>query len=56
MGLLMLLGAGPVEPLVLRFKEEFSLPLAGDRHRLELKLDTEDEDEDVFFLFATLLL
>lgn len=25
-GLLMLLGAGPVEPLRLRFREEFSLP------------------------------
>lgn len=25
-GLVMLLGAGPVEPLILRFKEEFSLP------------------------------
>lgn len=30
-------------------------PLAGDRDILELKLDTEDEDEDVFFLSATLL-
>lgn len=55
-GLLILLGAGPVELLILRFREEFSLPLVGDSERLELKLDTEDEDEDVFFLSVTLLL
>lgn len=65
-----------MEPLRLRFREEFGLPerrhntcncctftgadgklqlavsapLAGDRDMLELKLDTDDEDEDVFFL------
>lgn len=44
-----LLGAGPL-------REEFSLPLAGDREMLELKLDTEDEEEDVLFLSVTLLL
>lgn len=33
-----------------------SVPLAGDREKLELKLDTEDEDEDVFFLSVTPLL
>lgn len=40
----------------LRFREELSLLLAGDWDRLELKLDTDDEDEDVFLLFVTLLL
>lgn len=33
-----------------------TVPLAGDTDILELKLDTEDEDEDVFLLSATLLL
>lgn len=32
-----------------------SIPLAGDRDMLELKLDTDDEDEDVFLLSVTLL-
>lgn len=31
------------------------IPLAGDRDMLELKLDTDDEDEDVFLLSVTLL-
>lgn len=53
-GLVTLLGA--VEPLRLRFKEEFCLPFPGDRDILELKLDTDEEDEDVFFLSVTLLL
>lgn len=33
-----------------------SIPLVGDRDMLELKLDTEEEDDDVFFLSITLLL
>ena len=37
------------------YKLAVSIPLAGDTDRLELKLDTEDEDEDVFFLSVTLL-
>lgn len=45
-----------MELLKLWFSEEFSLPLAGDRERLELKLDSEDEDEEVFFLSETFLL
>lgn len=32
------------------FFMERNLPLAGDRDMLELKLDTDDDDEDVFFL------
>lgn len=32
------------------------MPLAGDREMLELKLDTDDDDEDVFFPSITLLL
>lgn len=32
-----------------------SVPLVGDRDMLELKLDTEEEDDDVFFLSGTLL-
>lgn len=31
------------------------MPLAGDRDMLELKLDTDDDDEDVFFLSILLL-
>lgn len=27
--------------------------MAGDKDRLELKLDTDDEDEEVFFLSVT---
>lgn len=54
-GRLMLPGAGPMELLMLWFRDEFSLPLVGDRDMLELKLDTEEEDDDVFFLSVTLL-
>lgn len=32
-----------------------SVPLVGDRDMLELKLDTEEEEDDVFFLSVTLL-
>lgn len=38
------------------FYGERNMPLAGDRDMLELKLDTDDDDEDVFFLSITLLL
>lgn len=31
------------------------MPLAGDRDMLELKLDIDDDDEDVFFLSITFL-
>lgn len=41
---------------VLMFSGERSMPLVGDREMLELKLDTDDDDEDVFFLSITLLL
>lgn len=41
---------------VLNLYGERSMPLAGDREMLELKLDTDDEDEDVFFLSIPLLL
>lgn len=41
---------------VLNFYGERSMPLAGDREMLELKLDTDDDDEDVFFLSIPLLL
>lgn len=40
----------------LTFYGERSMPLAGDREMLELKLDTDDDDEDVFFLSITLRL
>lgn len=45
-----------MEALTLRFIEEFSLPLAGDREMLELKLDIDEEDDDVFLLSVILLL
>lgn len=31
------------------------VPLLGDRDMLELKLETEEDDDDVFFLSITLL-
>lgn len=29
-----------------------NIPLAGEREMLELKLDTDEDDEDVFFLLV----
>lgn len=89
-GLLTIGGARQLEPLTLKFREEFSLTetmnrktftachfrladslcsksagnqlavslrlAAGDTDRLELKLDTEEEEDEVFLLSVTLLL
>lgn len=52
-----LAGTQQLGPPILEFRDELSFAFpVGDTDRLELKLDTEEEEEDVFlFLSATLL-
>lgn len=50
-------GRRPLGPLTLELRDVLSLPFpVGDTDRLELKLDTEEEEEDVFLLRSVTLL
>lgn len=50
-------GRRPLGPLMLELRGVLSLPFpVGDTDRLELKLDTEEEEEDVFLLWSVTLL